>query len=116
MSQGLVETIVSKDRTHLATTEQGVDAGEGPSRKRSDRKPRSNRESEQGESGQQGGSCALRPHQATSENDPRLIALNKWGANLQKRLPRKIWTKPTILSDEPRDFAVWPLEDWERAA
>jgi len=36
MSQHESETIVSKQRTHLATTEQGVDAREGPSRKRSD--------------------------------------------------------------------------------
>ena len=45
MSQHESETIVGKQRTHLATTEQGLDAEEGPSRKRSDGKARNNGES-----------------------------------------------------------------------
>ena len=40
MSQRESETTVSKKRTHLATTEQGVDAEEGPPRKRSDEEAR----------------------------------------------------------------------------
>ena len=44
LSQHESETIVSKQRTHLATTEQGESQLEGPSGKRSDRKDRRARE------------------------------------------------------------------------
>jgi hypothetical protein len=37
---------------------------------------------------------------------PRITSLAKWGASATK----KPWTKPTILSDEPRDFTVFPLD------
>jgi|SRR5665811_1712466 len=41
---------------------------------------------------------------SSSENsDPRIVALNK-------RAQREPWTKPTILSDEPQDFAEFPDE------
>ena len=39
------------------------------------------------------------------EDDPRITSLAKWGASATK----KPWTKPTILSDEPRDFSEFPL-------
>jgi len=70
MSRGNVETIVSKERTHLATTERGGDAKGGPSRKRSDQKARNNFEAEEAESQQQGASVVLRLHHAT----PRTIS------------------------------------------
>ena len=67
MSQHESETIVSKQRTRLATTEQGLDAEEGPSRKPSDGKARNNGESERAESQPQGGLSALRTHHATPQ-------------------------------------------------
>jgi hypothetical protein len=36
------------------------------------------------------------------DSDARIVALHKWGSN--SRSPKKPWSKPTILSDEPRDF------------
>ena len=44
-------------------------------------------------------------------DDPRIASLTKWGASVVK----KAWTKPTIIADEPRDFAEFPL-DQELAA
>ena len=38
--------------------------------------------------------------------DAKIAALGNWGRAAQK----KPWTKPTILSDEPRDFAEFPIE------
>jgi hypothetical protein len=53
----------------------------------------------------------LRTHTATEDEDPRMAALQNWGVNLQDRSAKKNWTKPKILSDEPRDFTVWPMQE-----
>ena len=45
-------------------------------------------------------------------SEARIRALDRWGANAQ----RKPWSKPTILLDEPRDFAAYPLDHQERLA
>jgi hypothetical protein len=40
-------------------------------------------------------------------NHERIAALARWG----KAAKRKPWTKPTILSDEPRDLSEFPVDD-----
>ena len=40
-------------------------------------------------------------------DDPRIQALARWESASKK----KPWSKPAILSDEPRDFAEFPLND-----
>jgi hypothetical protein len=45
-------------------------------------------------------------------DDPRIVSLRNWGAGSQL----KPWTRPTILSDEPRDFHKWPVAPDEVAA
>jgi hypothetical protein len=41
------------------------------------------------------------------EIDSRIVALSNWGQASR----RKIWAKPTILSDEPRDLSEFPADD-----
>jgi len=43
---------------------------------------------------------------ADVQKDPRIVSLANWGRAAQ----RKVWTKPTILSDEPRDLTEFPAE------
>ena len=52
------------------------------------------------------------PSAPSLQDDPRIHALGHWGG-AAKRNP---WTKPTILSDEPRDFSEFPLDVGELAA
>jgi hypothetical protein len=40
-------------------------------------------------------------------DDPRIQALARW-ESVSKKSP---WSKPVILSDEPRDFAEFPSND-----
>jgi hypothetical protein len=47
------------------------------------------------------------PVQTQLPDDPRIQALARWESASKK----KLWSKPTILSDEPRDFAEFPLND-----
>jgi hypothetical protein len=112
--QGSDATIVIKLRTHLATAEQGV-GQKGQQGRGEAEEPRDAKEVKQVEKEEQRGSPALRPHLATTI-DPRMAALNNWGANLKNRSAQKDWSKPTILSDEPRDFIEFPLEQGELAA
>jgi hypothetical protein len=45
-------------------------------------------------------------HKADVQRDPRIVSLANWGRASQ----RKVWTKPTVLSDEPRDLTEFPAE------
>ena len=45
--------------------------------------------------------------QTQLSDDPRIQALARWESASKK----KRWSKPAILSDEPRDFAEFPLND-----
>jgi hypothetical protein len=65
------------------------------------------------ESGSHG--VAITSLTTSGDSDARLVALEKWGRNSCSRR-KKPWSKPTILSDEPRDFTRWPLERNEAAA
>jgi len=40
-------------------------------------------------------------------DDPRIVSLENWGRASQRR----VWTKPTIVSDEPRDLSEFPADD-----
>jgi len=40
-------------------------------------------------------------------DDPRVQSLARWG----EAATRKAWSKPTILSDEPRDLSEFPADD-----
>ena len=63
-----------------------------------------------------------RPHGLESEvaasDDERLIAMNNWGKNAERKKstlkPKKPWAKP-MFSEELRDFAEFPLEANELA-
>lgn len=46
-----------------------------------------------------------KPTDASSTDDPRIASLSKWGASAKKP-----WTKPTIILDEARDFAEFPMD------
>ena len=48
----------------------------------------------------------------TPDLDPRLAAMANW----EVAAKRKPWSKPNILSDEPRDFAEFPVEQGVLAA
>ena len=52
---------------------------------------------------------AEQPSDEASNNfgppDERIVSLQRWG----RAAELKTWTKPTLLSDEPRDFALYPL-------
>jgi hypothetical protein len=53
-------------------------------------------------------------------SDERLIAIKNWGKNADKKISpvsaKNDWTKPSILSDEPRDLTDFPLEEGQSAA
>ena len=108
MSQGESEIIVFKQRTHVASPNMGNLRKEGfhgggkvedsPQAATKAREIEASRSSE------------LRTDPATDkadvQRDPRIVSLANWGRASQ----RKIWTRPTILSDEPRDLTEFPAE------
>jgi hypothetical protein len=98
MTQGQGPTILTKRATHLASPTRGVEQQEGLQGSGATRRPVEQGKSEQVE-------------RTKSDEDPRVVALKNWGENLQNRSPQKTWTKPTILSDEPRDFSIWPSKE-----
>ena len=120
MSWGEGQTIVTKQRTHLATSERGKSQQEGLQGSGATGRPVVVGESEQVERTEQGGSSALRTHHATPTDDERLIAMNNWGKNAEQKKstlsskPKKPWSKP-MFSEELRDFTEFPLEANELA-
>jgi hypothetical protein len=98
MRRGEVETIVSKNRLYLVQPQKGIQEAASPD------KPQSTTDLSLTE-GDGSSSQALRTDPVPL--DPRMRALGRWG-----RLARgkQLWAKPTILSDEPRDFVAFPMK------
>ena len=94
MSRCESETIVSKQRSQVATTERGESQGRGQQERGEVKMQREAREVEQAESQEQGGSSDLRSHPATSPADElaqaraarEAINLEAWKRRHEKRL------------------------------
>jgi len=102
IGRGESETIVSKQRPYLVQSQKGIHEGvnvERPSTTTSVRTKENNEPSSP-----EPRTHLVQPPQ--SSLDARMRTLGNWGANAK----REHWTKPTILSDEPRDFREFPLE------
>jgi hypothetical protein len=116
MSRGEPPTIVVKAAAHRATTERGESQRRGLQGRGEAKRLRLATEVRQAVSQTPRGS----PHVAADPaTDERMIALQNWGRNAEKRnsagSPKKPWTKPTF-GEERRDFAKLPLEQGELAA
>ena len=110
VSQGESEIIVFKQRTHVASPNMGNLRKEGfhgggeiedspqAATKAREIETKASRSSE------------LRTdpatHKADVQRDPGIVSLANWGRASQ----RKVWIRPTILSDEPRDLTEFPAE------
>ena len=102
IGRGESETIVTKQRPYLVQSQKGIHEGVNFERLRTATGVRTKENNEP--SSPEPRTHLVQPPQ--SSLDARMRALGNWGANAK----RKHWTKPTILSDEPRDFREFPLE------
>ena len=102
IGRGESETIVTKQRPYLVQSLKGIHEGVNVERPRTTTRVRS-KENTEPSSPEPRTHLVQRPQ---SSVDARMRALGNWGANAK----RKHWTRPTILSDSPRDFREFPLE------
>ena len=118
MSLGQGPTIVTKAEPHLVPSKQG-EAQQGLQVEVLTEEARNTAETEQAER-TKGNSQAKDPHLVPSTDDERLIAMNNWGKNAERKKstlsskPKTPWAKP-MFSEELRDFAEFPLEASELA-
>ena len=108
IGRGKYETIVTKQRPYLVQSQKGIHEGVSVERSRTATGMRTKENTEP--SSPEPRTHLVQPPQ--SSVDARMRALGNWGANAK----RKHWTKPTILSYEPRDFAEFPLDEQRGAA
>ncbi|MGZ4862850.1 MAG: hypothetical protein ACXV2E_08740 [Halobacteriota archaeon] len=104
-------TIVTKAETILATasmveTQKGFQGG-AVAKPDEAMKARDVERTESGSSGLCHNLRHEQPLQIQLPDDPRIQALARW----ESASTKKPWSKPAILSDEPRDFAEFPLND-----
>jgi hypothetical protein len=110
VSQGESEKIVFKQRTHVASPNMGNLRKEGfHGGEKVEDSPQAATKAREIET-KASRSSELRTDPATPkadvQRDPRILSLANWGRASQ----RKVWTKPTVLSDEPRDLTEFPAE------
>jgi hypothetical protein len=116
MSRGLSPIIVDKQESH-PTTSPGVSQQEAFSKEGEPKSPYNITTAERVERLKPPRLYELESHPTTSAEDERLIAMNNWGKNAERKKstsPKTPWTKPTF-SEELRDFAEFPLEANELA-
>ena len=108
VGRGESETIVTKQRPYLVQPQKGIHEGVNVERTRPATGVRTKENTEP--SSPEPRTHLVQPLQ--SAVDPRIRALGNWGANAK----RTHWSKPTILTDDPRDFDEFPHERQRGAA